>query len=47
VRTAYVPGRWLVFRYDIERPPPNAVTTERLSVAPAVLADLARPGTSP
>ena len=44
MRTAYVPGRWLVFRYDIERPPPNAVTTEPLSVAPAVLADLAGRG---
>jgi len=34
-----VPGRWLVFRYDLEGPPPIAATTGRLSVAPAVLAD--------
>jgi hypothetical protein len=33
-----------VFRYDLERPPPRAVTTDRLSVASAVLADLADRG---
>ncbi|PZS22897.1 MAG: hypothetical protein DLM61_24965 [Pseudonocardiales bacterium] len=38
MRTTYVPGRWLVFFYDLERPPPSAVNVERLSVAPAVLA---------
>jgi hypothetical protein len=39
-----VPGRWLVFRYDFERPPPSAATIERLSVSSGVLADLADRG---
>lgn len=41
MRTTYVPGHWLVFRYDLERPPPRTVTPDCLSVAPTVLVDLA------
>jgi integrase len=44
VRTNYVTGRWLVFRYDLERPQPRAESIERLSVPPAVLVDLSGRG---
>lgn len=36
-----MPGRWLVFRYDLERPPAIATTSDRLAVDLALLADLA------
>ncbi|MGI8680437.1 MAG: site-specific integrase [Jatrophihabitans sp.] len=42
MRTAYVPSRWLVFRYDLEWPPPSA-EKDRLLVQ-ATLADLADRG---
>lgn len=39
-----MPGRWLVFRYDVERPPPSTLATDQLSVPPTLVADLAERG---
>jgi integrase len=44
VRIAYAPGRWLVFRYDLDRPPPAAALVDLLSVNPALLTGLTARG---
>jgi hypothetical protein len=41
MRSAYGPGRWLVFRYDVERPRTLDTVTGRLLVDAGVLGDLA------
>jgi hypothetical protein len=44
MRSAYVPGRWLVFRYDLERPPTLGTVTGRLLVDAGLPGDLADRG---